>query len=134
MSDETKTVYACTWVEKLAEEDDFVHGVSGRPTLILSERCDLAAPTFGTLLEKIKTRFFLEEVSDLFLPGDDDGVSHIGVSQLETADGNLPSDRERDLWREGKFKLFLCDYTFGVESRQVRPLTPDEVAAVAATH
>lgn len=121
--------YACTYVVKSAEEDNFEKGCIGKATTILAQSCDVTAPTLKELIEKLSNEFFVD-MSYLFIPDRDQPVEFISYNQLETADGDTPDEQQRDMWKKGELKLFLCDYTFQVERRMTSPIEFGEFAAL----
>lgn len=113
--------YACTFVEKTAEVDDFEKGCIGKFTTVMAQPCNVSTPTLKELIAKLEKEFFLD-MSYLFIAEHDQPVEFIGCNQLETADGNTPDEQEKEMWKKGETTLYLCDYTFHVERRIVSPI------------
>lgn len=126
-----RVVYACTFVEKTAEVDDFKKGCVGARQTVFAERCDVEAGSLEGLLAALSERFFLDIDSVWAPPDEEDGsVTRLGYNRLETEDGSEPTPVELRLWKKGQLTLYLCDYEFRVEHRCVRPLELQEFAGV----
>jgi hypothetical protein len=125
-----KTVYACTYARKEAEEDRYAGGcVPGTRTCVMAQGCGITADTLPGLLKEIGNYFCLD-LDDVWL-GDGDGgeLSRIGYSRQEDDAGYPPEAVLVEKWREGKCRLYLADYSFAVEKRQVCDLTRAEFEA-----
>lgn len=124
-----KTVYACTFVEKTAEEDDFERGCIGKRSCIIADDVNIESDTLKGLIAACGERYGLD-IDDVFLPDDDNGiVNGFGFNRLEDGDSNEPTERQKALWKERKLTLYLADYYFAVEARCVLPLTVAEFKA-----
>lgn len=121
--------YCCTFVEKTAEEDDFKKGCVGSRVTVLANKCDISAPTLKELIEKLQNEFFVD-MSYLFIAEHSEPVEWISCNQLETVDCNVPTEQERDMWKKGETKLYLCDYSFRVERRFTSPIEFSEFAVL----
>ena len=117
----SKTVYAATWVEKLASAWSAEDGASAESRCIIDKRLNITAPTLKGLIEAISKEFFME-IEEISLGEEHDGVRYINFSREETGDSGEPTEAEARLWEEGKLTLFLCDYSFTVEKRTVGPI------------
>jgi hypothetical protein len=124
------TVYACTFVEKTAERDDYEKGCDpdSRVTTML-ERVNITAPTLAKLVEKLNDTFFLEGKPEDFRFDEANECSAILFDRLETNDCNAPTEEQEGAWKKGELALFLCDYRFKVEKRLVEDITPEEFKA-----
>jgi hypothetical protein len=120
---ETRTVWACWHVEKLATVDEYEKGCIGQPWQVLYEPANITVPTLPELVKAIEYQYGLN-FDSLWIPDHDSGF--IGFNQLETADSAEPTDREREEWKAGRLKLYLCDYRFQIEKRTIEePATED---------
>lgn len=111
-----KTVYACTFIEKEVEVDDFEKGCIGGRTCVMNQRVNIVAPTLSLLIESIGNYMSLN-IDDVWLPEQES--THIGFNRLEDADGNPASQRLEAAWKHGEAKLYLADYHFAIERRVV---------------
>lgn len=126
-----KTVYACTFVEKTAEEDNYEKGLTGKRQTILWDKCNIVAETLLELVDKIKNNFGVD-FSYVFLQCDDE-PARFTTSQLENADSETPTLQEKQAWEKGEVKLYLCDYSFLVEKRKVEPIPTEEFEQLGIT-
>ena len=113
-------VFACTFIEKRAQEDDFDRGCDPE-TLVttMCERVNITAASIPELLQKIGTTYCLD-LEDVWIDNDDGGdVSRIGYNRLELADCGEPDERQLEQWKQGKLTLYLVDFDFSVEQRYV---------------
>jgi hypothetical protein len=126
------TVYACTFVSKEAERDDYEHGCDpdSRVTT-MHESVNITAATLAGLVEKLDDHYFLEAK-----PGENEfhfdeinECSDLLFERLETNDCNLPSKQQMEEWKAGRLMLFACSYRFSVEKRVVDDVSPDEFKA-----
>jgi hypothetical protein len=118
-------MYYATYIEKLATVDHEETGCETTSRCIMSERINIGAKTMAELLEKIADAYGYDG-SYWWMSEEGDRVS-FNVS--EDGDSNtLDIERMRQLWRRGE-KVFLCDYSFGVEYREVRAISHDEFKA-----
>jgi hypothetical protein len=125
-----KTVYACTFVEKCANRDNLKTGMDPKNEFcVFRESCSLTAETLPGLLEALEKRFYMK-IDDVFLPTEEDTVSLIGFNRLETGDGEKPSEQEIAAWKKGKGTLYLADYSFSIEKRQVGEVPREEFAGI----
>jgi hypothetical protein len=122
-----KITYACTYVEKTAEEDSYENGtVDGTFVCTMSQTDNIVAPTLVKLIYRIGNAFGLD-TDDVFIPGEDDEpVTHIGFNRLEDVDGNEPTESQMEGFKRGEVKLYLADYTFAIEKRIEDQITRDE--------
>jgi hypothetical protein len=120
----TNTVYACTYMDKTATEDNFETGCDPSSCItVTNQRCSLRSINLSDLLLNISTHFGID-IDNVFISEDDDNnITLIGYNRLENSQGDEPTDREIKLWKEGKQNLFLCDYTFSIEKRIIIPIT-----------
>lgn len=116
------TTYAATSVEKLASHWDPNEGASIESWCVMHESLNVTAPSLPDLVAKLNERFFLT-IDEFFLPGDGMEITYFGFNRVETGDCDEPTLQELDQWENGDLKLFLCDYTFTVEKREVQSLT-----------
>ena len=113
-------VFACTFIEKRAQEDDFANGCDP-DTLVTTmlERVNITAPSIRELLQKIGTTYCLD-LDDVWINNDDgSGAGRISYNRLELADCGEPTERQLELWKRGKLTLYLVDFDFSVEQRHV---------------
>jgi len=122
-------IYAATFVEKLASRDDYEHGCDTDSVCTLAESIDITADSLTDLLAVISDRYGLD-LGYVFLGDDGDSVPYFSTDRLENADGDEPTDREMELWKNGEIDLYLCDYTFMVETREVFPVLVNEFDAL----
>lgn len=121
-----KKIYACTWIEKTAMRDHATDGADPSSVVtVMCESVNLTAPTMAELLEKIRRTYFVDVSTVSAEPG------RISLSQTETDDGDIPTTTQLREFEAGSLPLFICDYSFAVEVREVRELTADDFATVA---
>ncbi|NLS97525.1 MAG: hypothetical protein GXX96_35750 [Planctomycetaceae bacterium] len=115
-----KTVFACTFIEKRAQEDDFSHGCDPDTLVVtMQERVSITAPSLPELLQQIGRTYCLD-LDDVWIDDDDtDGVRRISYNRLELANCDEPDKRQLGLWKRGKLTLYLVDFDFCIEQRQV---------------
>jgi hypothetical protein len=113
-----EAVFACAFIEKRAQEDDFHHGCDP-DTLVTTmlERVNITAPSIPELIQKIGTTYCLD-LDDVWID-DDGGVGRIGYNRLELANCDEPDERQLDQWKRGKLTLYLVDFDFAIEQRHV---------------
>ena len=131
-----KTVYACNWVEKTAEVDNYEKGCDpDTHVCVMSEGADITADSLKGLVEAIGKSYYLD-IDDVFIPGDEDEpVTRIGFNRTETVDGDEPTKHELSAWKKGKLTLYLADYHFGIEKRTIESVSQAEfVQAGIKTH
>ena len=117
-----KTVYACTFVEKSAEEDHFENGCDPSTLVcLMHERCSIQADTLPGLLKSLGKQFCLE-IDDVFVSHDDGEINRIGFNRLEDEEGNEPTADQKQRWEQGDLTLYLADYDFLIEKRTVEPI------------
>lgn len=118
------TVYACTWADKEVEVDDFQRGCVGNRRGMFADSLNITADTLPALLKAIGDRYFLD-LDDVWYMGDTT-LTRIGYSRLETAEAEEPTPAERDAWQKGRKDLFLADYTFLIQKREVNGISMQE--------
>lgn len=122
------TVYACTFIEKCAEEDHVENGCDpDSQVCVRHERCNIQADTLPGLLKALGKQFYLD-IDDVFVPDDDDNgnIARIGFNRLENEDGGEPTADQQRRWKRGEMTLYLADYHFLVEKRTVEPIRLEE--------
>lgn len=121
-------VYACTHVSIMSQVDDYEKGCNPNTLIcVMAEKANIESDTLAGLVEKIGNEYGLE-INDLWIP-DDDGnklIDRIGFSRMEDADGCDVSEQELNDWRAGKLTLYLADYDFRIEKREVSPVPLQE--------
>jgi hypothetical protein len=127
-----QTLYACTFIEKEAEVDSWETGCDpSTRTCVMNERVNIAAPTLALLIQSIGNYLGLE-IDDVWVPEQESG--HIGFNRLEDAEGNEPSERLKEAWKADKAKLYLADYHFAIEKRQVSTVDRAEFDQFSVKH
>lgn len=126
------TIYACTWAEKVVRKDDYEHGCDDNGTWVLAEKQNIVADSLTKLIEAIGNQFGLK-IDDIFLDEDDGLVDYIGFNRMEDADGCEPTPGMEFDWKIGNKELWLADYTFGVEKREVSSISAAEFAPAGIT-
>ena len=112
------TVFACTFIEKRAQEDNFDHGCDPDTLVVtMQERVNITAPSIAELLQKIGTTYCLD-LDDVWID-DEGGVTRLGFNRLELANCDEPTERQLEQWKRGKLTVYLVDFDFAVEQRQV---------------
>lgn len=124
-----QTIYAITHVSKEVEIDSYTEGSIGKRTCTMDEPLNITADTLPALLRAVGDHYGLmiapAECSVCGLSPD-----YVTFSRTENAEGDEPSKREMDLWREGECRLWAVDYIFEIERRLVSPaITPEEWAS-----
>lgn len=132
------TVYACVGMEASYEAYDYRHGCLPETRRTLSvETLNVTAGTLPELLQKLRAKYGLE-LDDLWYPEDenqDADSCRVGFNRLETEDGAVPTEREKDRWRRRQLKFYLADYDFRLEKRQLSGIPLVEFhAAEITTH
>jgi hypothetical protein len=113
-----EAVFACTLIEKRAQEDDFDHGCDP-DTLIttMQQAVNITAPSLPELLQQIGKTYCLD-LDDVWID-EGNGVSRIRYNRLELANCDEPDERQLELWKRGKLTLYLVDFDFAIEQRHV---------------
>ena len=118
------TVFACTFIEKRAQEDDFDHGCDPDTLVVtMQERVNITAPSLSELLQQIGKTYCLD-LDDVWID-EQDGVSRVRCNRLELANCDEPDKRQLGLWKLGKLTLFLVDFDFAIEQRHVGAVPVD---------
>lgn len=111
---EAISTYECNYVHKLAEVDDYKNGCTGEV-----QACGYAytikGETLDDLLGAIADHVGCLKANILVNPCGDD-PSRIDAQVIENGEGFSASTQELSQWREGKLKLWLCDYSFYFET------------------
>lgn len=125
------TIYACTHVEKCAEKDDYENGCDpSTQVCVMHEHCNVLADSLPGLLTALGKQFYLD-IDDVFVPDDDDNgiITRIGYNRLENEDGDKPNQEQERRWKQGETTLYLADYGFLIEKRNVSPIRLEEFPA-----
>jgi hypothetical protein len=125
------TVYACTHVEKRAQVDSYESGCDPTTTVcVMNERCNIQSPTLPGLIKAIGDNFYIS-MDDVWIADDDENgdIDRIGFNRLEDVDGSEPDANERAKWEKGELVLYLADYDFSIEKREVVPVRLEEFTA-----
>ena len=122
------TQYACTYFSKEAEEDQFEHGCVGGRHGVMAEACNIASATLPGLLKALGDHYGLD-LDDVWPPGEDGTEGRMAYNRLETDDGDVPDTSEMMAWKRGELRLWLADYDFTIEKRQVSPIPRAEFDA-----
>ena len=85
---------------------------------MMSEIVNITADSLPHLFKRIGNRYGIH-IDDLWLA--DETLNRVGFNRLEVEDGNEPSDREKSLWKDGKLKMWLANYEFYIEARELKP-------------
>jgi len=117
--------YACIYVEKDVEKDNFEHGCVGERCCVLAESCNIIADTIPHLLAALEERYCLD-IDDVWLPGENGEESGIGYNRLETDASEEPSSAEKEAWKRGELPLWIADYRFYVERCEVSQIPRQE--------
>lgn len=126
-----KTIYACTRISKEVCVDDFENGCELKRTCVMDEVCNIRAPSMPELIEKLGEAYGLKKIDNVFLPnGLGPDVAWFGFNRLEDSEGNEPSPMVEGLWKKGRRKLWLADYSFSVEKRVVSDLTAEDFKGI----
>jgi len=119
------TVFACTFIEKRAQEDDFDHGCDPDTLVVtMHERVNITALSLPELLQQIGRTYCLD-LDDVWIEDDTDGVRRISYNRLELANCDEPDKRQLEQWKRGKLTLYLVDFDFCIEQRQVEAVPVD---------
>lgn len=127
-------MYYATHLSKEVEEYQYEHDCVGQRRCTMSDRIDIGAETLPELLKKLGEAYGLK-IDDVFIPGEEEeDITHIGFNGLEMGNGDEPSGYYLKRWKEGVTKLYLADYTFSVEYREVRALRLSEFTTAGIKH
>lgn len=82
------------------------------------------------MLKALGKQLYLD-IDDVFVPDDDDNgnITRIGFNRLENEDGDEPSQEQQRRWKRGEMTLYLADYNFLIEKRNVSPIRLEEFQA-----
>jgi hypothetical protein len=125
--------YICTHAFKAAEVDDFNSGcVPDTYRQIFSERPDVQAGTLAELIQALGERYGLD-IDDIWFPADEmtETETLIGYSRLENEAGGEPRKSTIEKWKRGEVTLYLADYYFRIQRREVYAVTADEFKAAS---
>ena len=121
-----KTTYETSGWMKLAEEDSYEHGCTGKP-IYNSGTDDFSAGTIPELLKKIQRFFCVEDNGVLLDSCEEDG--RLDLQCMENDDGCIPCESEKQQWKEGKLRLWAVTYTVTVERVARETVALSEAAA-----
>jgi hypothetical protein len=122
------TIYAATYVEKLASKDTEENGCETKSRTLLSESINVVAKSLKELVTKIKAMYGYDH-DYLFIPQN----GFVGWNCNEDDDSNsLDAEDCKRLWKAGK-NVWLCDYSFSIEKRVVNDVTVDELKELASS-
>ena len=112
--------YVCSYVEKEAQEDDYQEGlVSETSVLTVSESQDIEAPTLGELIQKLG-KYYCLDIDTVYFPADaDTHTDRFCYNRMEDAEGDTPSEEMEEQWKQGQVKLYLAEFTFFIEKREM---------------
>jgi hypothetical protein len=125
----TQTVFACTHINKEVSEDHYEQGTGFDCTCTMAEVINVRAASLRELLDKIGKVYCLTIDSVSIEPVAEDEPARLRFSRTEGASGDPPSQAQLARWKDGKLKLWVADYTFMIEVREVRPLLVADVKA-----
>ena len=106
--------YECNYVHKLVEVDDYENGCTGE-TSDCGYSYKIEGETLDDLMGAISDHTGCEKANISVNPCGDD-PSRIDAQVMENGEGFPATSTEFALWREGKIKLWLCDYSFYFET------------------
>lgn len=128
----TRTVFACTYMEKLTERDSFESGCDPETKKTAdTQGLAITAATMPELIKSISRSLCLDcETESWFIPVDDGVVSFMSFNRLENNDSDKPTAKQDAAWRSGELDLWLADYMFTIEKRIVSPVSPEDLQGV----
>ena len=120
-TDKTRTTYEATGWLKLAEEDVFETGcekgssaTSGDDRFIGKDIKEVVAKCAGFCPGNAREGDLMRDSCD------EDG--RLDIQVMEDADGNGASKHQKEQWRQGKCRLWLCTYVFKIERVERKPI------------
>ncbi len=119
------TIFACTHISKEVSEDHFENGCAIQRTLVIDQSASFVSDSLKGLFHEISKAFCLK-FDSLFVRDANDLIT-VGWNRVENGDGDAPSPSEVEQWKTGKLTMYLADWTFWIESREVRTITLDEL-------
>ncbi len=118
-------MFAATYVDKNAEVDNEHEGCD--PTTrqcTMADKLNVTSSTLAGLLRKLSERFGYDGMY-WDMSGEEGVVQWASFSQHEDAHGMpLVFDEVTTVWKSGGM-VFLADYTFWIEERDIRPVSAD---------
>lgn len=120
------TRYEFSYILKIAERDDFERGCDG-PSMENFIDVRESAATVRELLEKFYAFVpFRVDTRDAVEFDACEDTGRVDVYGTETANGDEPTEREREQWEAGKLALYYVTYSI-----QVQKVTRESVSVSA---
>lgn len=122
--------YICTHAFKIRCVDDYETGADLQHSHEFSERPDVEAPTLAGLIQALGERYGLK-IDDVWFPADEmtETETRIGFNRLENESGGEPRESTIERWKRGEVTLYLADYDFRIQRREVAAVSLDEIKA-----
>jgi hypothetical protein len=120
-------MYCCTSVEKEVSVDHYDTGCELTRNCIISDEVSIRAETMTSLLSAVGAYYGIE-IDDVWTGGLENGF--LSYNRLENADGDEPSETEKEEWKRGERTLYLADWTFQIEKITVSDITADDLVGV----
>lgn len=118
-------MFAATYVDKNAEVDNEHEGCDPTTRVcVIADTINVTSPTLAGLLRKLSERFCYDGMY-WDMSGEEGVVQWARFDQHEDAHGTpLVFDEVTTVWKSGG-KVFLAEYTFWIEERDIRPVSAD---------
>jgi len=98
---------------KTTEEDNYEEGCLPETAQAYEFNIEFEGFSVKELLERMKDYFMCED-EDIQLNACDE-KGRIDIQLLENAEGYKMNSSEKELWKEGKIKAYLSNYSFHIE-------------------
>jgi hypothetical protein len=119
--------YACTFIEKTVSVDDYETGCELQSFCIMADPVNIVADSIPKLIGAIGDYLGID-IQDCWVP--DFPANRIGFNQCETVEGYAPTEGQIARWKRGDCTLYLADYHFTIERREVSPIPETDFAGV----
>lgn len=109
-------MYLVRGFNKTAQVDDFEHGCIGDENHYdTGSSHNWTSDTVDGVVKELMDFLCIEDKDAVELDACDE-IGRIDIQRTENAEGYEPSKSEIEEWKKGKLKMWLCDYTFHLES------------------
>lgn len=127
-----KTLFACTYYDKYAEQDNFNKGyIPHTRRCVFSRHVIVTGESMKDLIKNISRELCLDcENESWWIPMDKDTVRLMSFNRFENDDGDKPTAKQDAQWKADELDLWLADYTFHIEKRVVSPVSPEDLQGV----
>lgn len=120
------TMFMIQGLAKISDQDDYKNGYIDGTTQSSYVDRQIEAETVPQLFAKLAEEYGISE-TDFTIDADEQGFFSFGVQETES--GDLPTDVDIAAWQQGKYNLYIAQYSgFVLKTEKVRlALVEDKV-------